>query len=693
MPLQFGREICGDLHTAEQREWLVTNGIGGYACGTVPGILTRHYHGILIAALEPPVGRMLMVAKLDESAIYRNQIHALCVNRWADGVVNPEGHHYLEQFYLDGSIPTWRYVFSDAVLIKQLWMAQGENTTYVRYSLHRGNGAVFLNLKALVNYRSHHGGVTLSNWSVEPITESDSDGSTSEQRQSSQIVRKKAKPAGVKLTAFYGAVPFYIRVDKGNVTPEEHWYHNFDLAIEHRRGTGKSEDHLHGATAKLTLSAGESATVVISTDPNANLDGAAALGDRQVYDQSLLRCWTSTGSTKSAETPPWIQQLVFAADQFIVDRPLTEEPDGKTIIAGYPWFNDWGRDTMVSLPGLTIATGRPQLARPILQTFARYMNRGMLPNLFPDRGNTPDYNTADAVLWYFEAIRAYDAVTQDDDLLAELYPALKDVIEWHCKGTRYNIHLDADDGLLYAGEPGTQLTWMDVKIGDWVVTHRMGKPIEVNALWYNALKVMSQFSARLNQPGDRYDEMAEQARIGFQKFWNVAGRYCYDVIDAPEGNDETIRPNQVFAVALPFAAAHQQAPLLTPQQQQAVMNAIGRELLTSYGLRSLSPTDSDYRSPYNGPQAERDAAYHQGTVWSWLLGPYIHAHLRVYQSPDKSRELLEAIANHLSTAGLGTISEIFDGDPPHHPRGCMAQAWGVAEILRAWKTIEDAVER
>jgi predicted glycogen debranching enzyme len=688
MPLQFGREICGDLHAAEQREWLVTNGIGGYACGTVPGILTRHYHGILIAALEPPVGRMLMVAKLDESAIYRNQIYALCANRWGDGIINPEGHHYLEQFYLEGSIPTWRYVFSDAVLLKQIWMAQGENTTYVRYTLHRGKGAVLLNLKALVNYRNHHGGLTLGNWVIKPIQDLDST-DEAEFRPSSQVVQKPSKSTGVKLTAFYGAIPFYIRVNQGTVTPENHWYHNFDLAVEHRRGTGDSEDHLHGATAKLSLSEGESATVVVSTNPDPCLDGTAALGDRRTYDQFLLSAWEHTRAPSSQPTPDWIQQLLLAADQFIVDRPFVQDTNGKTIIAGYPWFNDWGRDTMVSLPGLTITTGRPQIARPILQTFARYLNRGMLPNVFPDRGNTPDYNTTDAVLWYFEAIRAYDAVTQDDDFLAELYPALEEVIQWHCNGTRYNIHWDTDDGLLYAGEPGTQLTWMDVKIGDWVVTPRIGKPIEVNALWYNALKVMAQFSSRLGTSSQHYDAMAAQTREGFQKFWNPATRYCYDVIDTPNGHDDAFRPNQVFAVSLPFDAAHREAPLLTPQQQDSVMNAIGRELLTSYGLRSLAPADPDYRRYYHGPQPERDAAYHQGTVWSWLLGPYVQAHLRVYQSPEQARDLLGAIANHLSIAGLGTISEIFDGDPPHYPRGCIAQAWSVAEILRAWKTIED----
>ncbi len=682
MPLQFGREICGDLYTAAQREWLVTNGIGGYACGTVPGILTRHYHGILIAALEPPVGRTLMVTKLDESVIYRNQIYPLCSNRWADNIVNPEGHHHLEQFYLEGTIPTWRYVFSDAVVTKRIWMKQGENTTHVRYTLDRGRGSVLLNIKVLVNYRNHHGGLTLGNWSIESV-DLPSDGTPENKTAEGKTTRKN----GVRMMAFYGAIPFYIGVDKGGVFPERHWYHSFDLSVERYRGTGGSEDHLHGATVKVTLEPGESVTVVATTNPDVELDGDAALGDRHTYNQSLLDSWYTAHHLTPDQTPEWIQQLVLAADQFIVDRPLAKESDGKTIIAGYPWFNDWGRDTMISLPGLTIATGRPHVARPILQTFAQYLSQGMVPNLFPDRGEIPGYNTVDAILWYFEAIRAYHAATQDDELLADLYPALEEVIDWHCRGTRYNIHLDPDDGLIYAGEAGVQLTWMDVKIGDWVVTPRTGKPIEVNALWYNALLAMVVFAHRLNRSATRYEDMAAQTRRGFQKFWHRPGNYCYDVIDTPLGYDDTLRPNQIFAVSLPFDAAHHQAPLLSAEQQAAVVNVLGRELLTSYGLRSLAPSNPDYRRYYRGAPAERDAAYHQGTVWGWLLGPYVQAHLRVYQNPDQSRDLLGAIANHLSTLGLGTISEIFDGDAPHYPRGCIAQAWSVAETLRAWTAL------
>lgn len=673
MTFQFGREICGDLHTAEQREWLVTNGIGGYACGTVAGILTRHYHGLLVAALEPPVGRMLMLTKLDDSAIYRNQIYTLCTNRWADGIVNPEGHHYIEQFYLDGKIPTWRYAFSDAILKKQIWMQHGENTTYIRYTLERGSFSVLLYLKALVNYRNHHGGSTLGNWAVDPLNKSEA---TSE-----------SASRGVRMTAFNGAVPLYLVAQHGRIFIERHWYHNFDLATEHYRGTGRTEDHLHAATVKTTLNPGESVTVVASTRPDPLMDDKVALGDRYTYEHSLLNAWQTATGHDVDHTPAWVQQLVLAADQFIVNRASAEEPEGKTIIAGYPWFNDWGRDTMISLPGLTIATGRPQAARPILRTFARYLSQGMLPNLFPDRGETPEYNTVDAILWYFEAIRAYYEATQDDELLEDLYPALQEVIDWHRRGTRYNIHLDASDGLIYAGESGTQLTWMDVKIGDWVVTPRLGKPIEVNALWYNALRAMVAFAQRLNRPTSEYQTMADQTQKGFQRFWNAAGGHCFDVLDASMGHDDSLRPNQIFAVSFPFDAAHREAPLLLPDQQHAVVNGVGRELLTSHGLRSLASTDPDYHGSYGGTPFERDAAYHQGTVWGWLLGPYVQAHMRVYQDPEQARQILEAIANHLNVAGLGTISEIFDGDPPHNPRGCFSQAWSVAEVLRTWVAI------
>ncbi len=664
--IQFGRSICNQLAAAESREWLVTNGIGGYACGTIAGLLTRHYHGVLIAALNPPVERTLLLTKLDETVFYGKQVYPLFTNRWGDRTVEPKGYQRIERFYLDGTIPVWQFAIADARLSKRIWMQPGENTTYVSYTLDRASHSLSLFVKAFVNYRNHHGGTTMGDWQVTPVAH------------------------GLQVQAFSGATPLYIRSSEGQFTQHHDWYRRFDLAIERYRGTGSTEDHLHVATVELTLQAGQTITLVASTQSSALLEGQQALTLRQDNDQSLLN-HGQCGDRPA--TPNWIRQLVLAADQFVVKRPVAEEPDGKTVIAGYPWFNDWGRDTMISLPGLTVAAGRPEIARPILRTFARYLNQGMLPNVFPDQGNRPEYNTVDAILWYFEAIAAYYFATQDQALLADLFPALTEVITWHQTGTRYNIQVDPKDGLLYAGEAGVQLTWMDAKVDDWVVTPRIGKPVEVNALWYNALCIMAEFATQLGKSATEYQQLAEQTRKGFQRFWLEDHSYCCDVLDTPDGQDSSLRPNQIFAVSLPSLdnpLGDRYPALLTPHQQKSVVDIVAQTLLTSYGLRSLSPQDPNYRGRYGGTPYQRDGGYHQGTVWGWLLGPFVQAHLRVYQHPTLAMTFLEPIADHLQDGGLGSISEIFDGNIPHTPRGCFAQAWSVAETLRAWMAIQQA---
>ena len=387
--------------------------------------------------------------------------------------------------------------------------------------------------------------------------------------------------------------------------------------------------------------------------------------------------------------------MVLAADQFIAARPLDGAADAKTILAGYPWFSDWGRDTMIALPGLCLATGKPWLARNILRTFSRFVSEGMLPNQFPRAGEAPVYNTVDATLWYFEAVRQYFEATSDIGLLHELYPVLEGIMDAHVRGTRYHIHVDPADGLLYAGEPGVQLTWMDAKVGDRVVTPRIGKPVEVSALWLNAAASMGRFAHALGRNSARYDGLAERARAGFARFWNAEKQFCFDVIDAPgspDGKDTALRPNQIFAVSLPETA-------LTPEQQRAVVDVCARELLTSFGLRSLARNEAGYRGLYAGGVEERDDAYHQGTVWGWLLGPFALAHLRVSGNAGEAMSFLEPMFSHLKAAGLGTASEIFDGDPPFTPNGCVAQAWTVGETLRAWRVItaargkEDAMRR
>lgn len=649
MTIRFGREVCGDLAAAEQREWLVTNGIGGYACGTIAGLLTRHYHGLLVAALKPPLDRTLLLAKLDETVDYTGQAYTLGCDRWVSGGVTGHGYRNLESFHLDGTSPVWTYALGDALLDKQVWMEPGSNTTYVQYTLRRASAPLTLQLKALANYRNHH-----------------------HSAEGDRQMQVDAVTNGIRVLAFDGAVPVYWRCDRAQPEPNHTWYYGYSLAVETYRGIHPTDAHLHIGMATITLQPGEVTTCLISTEDSVGLNGADALARRRTYEQSLVQ-------HLPAQTPPDIIQLHLAANQFIVDRAVEGTP-GKTIIAGYPWFGDWGRDTMIALPGLTLATGRPDIARPILSTFARYLDQGMLPNLFPEAGETPHYNTVDAILWYFEAIYAYVEATGDQDLLAELFPALEAVIDWHERGTRYCIHLDAD-GLIYAGEAGVQLTWMDAKVGDWVVTPRIGKPVEISALWYNALVCMAAFAQRLGKNGDRYQRLAELTRQGFQRFWNRDLGYCYDVLDGPTGDDGSLRPNQLFAVAL----AKGNRPLLSPDQQKAVVDTVAQRLLTSHGLRSLDADHPDYEGQYGGGPVQRDGSYHQGTAWGWLIGPFVQAHLQVYQDPAAARSFLAPLLLHLQGGCVGTLSEIFDGSPPYAPRGAFAQAWSVAEVLRVWR--------
>jgi predicted glycogen debranching enzyme len=655
--VSFGRETCGELEQAEQREWLVTNGIGGFASGTVSGNLTRRYHGLLLAALHPPVGRTQMVAKLDETARYNGADYPLSTNRWVSGAVEPKGYLNIESFHLEGTTPVWRFAIGDALLEKRIWMQQEENTTFVQYSLIRASNALELECSALVNYRDYHSTTHAGTW----------------QMQIENIEH------GLKVTAFDGATPFYLSSREAASTETQHeWHRDCFLPLEQYRGLDTSEDHLLAGVFRLQLQQGQSATIILSTNPDAELDGTKTLVDRKQLEDSLLAAWEHANKLASP-TPPWIEQLVLNANQFIVKRELPEDPDARSIIAGYHWFGDWGRDTMIALPGLLLTTGHFEVARTVLLAFARYVNRGMLPNNFPDAGGSPEYNTVDAALWYFEAVRQYFAATRDTETIARLFPALSEIIDAHLKGTRYNIHADPSDGLLYAGEEGVQLTWMDARVGSRVITPRIGKPIEINALWYNALRTMARLAPVAGKAADPFHELADRVKTSFSKFWDETKGYCYDVIDAPGiGNDASLRPNQIFAVSLP------ESPLLL-SQQKSVVDVCARRLLTSHGLRSLTMGVSDYDGHYGGSPQHRDGIYHQGTVWGWLIGPFVLAHLRVYKDPEMSRRFLEPMGRQIMTAGVGTLSEIFDGDAPFHPRGCIAQAWTVGEVLRSWR--------
>jgi predicted glycogen debranching enzyme len=659
-----GGHIFGGLtlEEAQRHEWLVTNGLGSYASGTIAGLLTRRYHGLLVAALNPPVGRFLLVTKLDDTVMYDGQDFALFSNRWSDGTVDPKGYKNIESFRLEGSIPLWHYAIADAILEKRIWMKQGENTTFVRYSLKRASSPVSLKIKALVNYRTYHGLTKAGNWKM----------------------NVRPGNAGLEIQAFDKATPFYIISDKGNFVTANKWFYGFNLSGEIERGLDHIDDNLYAGELTTILSAGDSLSIALSTEEFENFDGEMELETRRDHEAEILNNLNSAKLKYPKSLKVKLGRLALASDQFLVERPQSDGKKGMTMIAGYHWFGEWGRDTMISLPGLTLCTGRPEIARSILLTFSKYIDKGMLPNRFPDEGESPEYNTVDATLWFFQAIYSYYHATKDKGFLKEIFPVLEEIIEWHKKGTRYNIKVDADDGLLYAGQQGVQLTWMDAKIGDWVVTPRIGKPIEVNALWYNVLLIMSEFAKKLKKNPATYESCAEKTFIGFKRFWNKDKEFCYDVIDGPDGNDSSLRPNQIIAVSLSHSP-------LTEEQQQKVVEVCSRKLLTSYGLRSLSPDHPDYKGTSMGNQSERDGAYHQGTVWGWLLGRFALAHLKVYKNPGRAIEYLEPLLQNLNTHGIGNLNEIFDGDAPHNPKGCIAQAWTVAETLRAYVEISKSI--
>ncbi len=654
--VSFGREICGDLASALRREWIVTNGLGGYASGTLAGINTRRYHGLLVAALTPPVGRTVLVGGLVEWAAYDGRRYPLSTHEYIDGTIDPRGYTHQRAFLLEGMLPIWEFELADAILEKRVWMPYGANTTCVRYRLIRATDPVDLEITPLVTYRDFHSLRSGRGWAPEiaPV------------------------PGGVRIRVA-AAVPYRLSMDGGAFTASGDWYWNFLHREEEARGLDSRSDLYAPGTFRARLLPDQSVTLVATAEAADSPEAAHALEAARTRQAALLR----QAGAEAAD--PVVQQLTLAADQFIVARG-TDRDAGKTAIAGYHWFNDWGRDALIALPGLTLCTGRSGEGAGILREFARYVRDGLLPNNFPDQsGQVPGYNTADASLWYVLAVRTYHAATGDGDLVDDLLPTVCEILDRHIAGTRYGIGMDPSDGLLRAGEPGVQLTWMDAKVGDWVVTPRIGKPVEINALWYNALRAAAAFLApRCAVEADRYAKVADRVRGAFRsRFLRPEAHRLADVVDGPDGDDLTVRPNQIFAVALPF-------PLLDDADAAGVVEAVGKTLLTTYGLRSLSQDAPAYRGDYGGDVARRDGAYHQGTVWAWLIGPYADAHYRVHGSRDAALALLRPFEHHLREAGLGTVSEIFDGNAPHYPRGCIAQAWSVAEVLRVWRRLDSS---
>jgi predicted glycogen debranching enzyme len=643
----FDRATCRDLLTAKRREWIETNGIGGYASSTIVGLNTRRYHGLLVAATRPPLGRMVLLSKVEETIIIRGHRYDLSTNRYP-GAIYPAGYELLKEFRLD-PFPTFVYEVEGVEIEKRVFLVYGHNTVVIEYDF-RGldrNADVMFELRPLIAFRDYHS-TTRRNDALNPGFAIEGD--------------------RVTLAPYQGVPQLHMAFGKAQIEKVGDWYYNFEREAEFERGFYDNEDLFNPLASRYALGPGDSVAVVASLE-GLGADESLDLRGRELQRRAGLIC-------RSRYSDSLITSLTTAADQFIVRRGELD-----TIIAGYHWFGDWGRDTMIALPGLTLATGRTEIARGILETFARHVDRGMLPNRFPDDGADPEYNTVDAALWMFEAAYAYLGQT-DDWAFAQntLYDPLAGIIEWYSRGTRFGIKVEAD-GLVHAGESGSQLTWMDAKVGDVVATPRQGKPVEIQALWYNALRIMEHVSRKFGKVSEaaRYATMADLARHSFNTaFWYGDGGYLYDVIDG-ERRDASLRPNQILAVSLSHS-------MLDPALAPAVVLAVERELLTPRGLRSLAPSDRAYRGRYVGDAATRDMTYHQGTVWPWLAGPFFTAWLKVHGTDEASRKTVKAwlaqFEEHLTEAGLGQVSEIFDGDAPLESRGCIAQAWSVAELLR-----------
>ncbi len=652
--------VLHDLDAAIQREWLVTNGIGGYASGTVMGINTRRYHGLLVAALEPPLGRAVMLAKVDEVASVGGQAYELGANEFHPGVIHPQGYTALDAVALEGQIPVFRYRVGANVLEKRIWLAHGRNTTYVTYTHVTGDEPITLTIRLFTALRDFHALERGSDETRPAVALHDAGHAT--------------------VSSPRDAPPLHLFCGGGAAfEPRDEWYWNYVYREERARALDYVEDLYHPLDCAAAIAPGESACLIASVEPLERIERDA---ERALNEESARAAALVEHAAIDPSADPFGAQLVIAADQCLVERTLAEGEESLTVIAGYPWFGDWGRDTMISLPGLALATNRADAARDLLRTFGAYVSEGMIPNRFPDVGAAPEYNTVDATLWYFQALHAYLEATGDEALLRELLPALDEIVHRYYHGTRYNIHVDPADGLVWAGEPGVQLTWMDVKAGDWLPTPRMGKPVEIQALWYNALCLLERWREGNGKPAGEIVEWRKAVEQHFmRRFWYAEGGYLYDVIDGPDGEDDpALRPNQLFALSLP----HSLVPAAAARQ---VLKVVDATLLTPAGLRSLAPGDAQYRGRYGGSLWEREGSYHNGTVWGWLIGPYLDALLRYEGDEDAARNVLNGFVVQMTEGALGTISEVFDGDAPHAPCGCYAQAWSVAEVLRHWRAL------
>jgi predicted glycogen debranching enzyme len=656
------------------REWLVTNGLGGYASGTLSGVATRRYHGLLVAALPAPLGRLVMLNHLAERLVLPGGTRARLGGLEREGELDVPAAAALVEFRLEDGLPVWRYELGTYALEKRVLMPYQQNTALVMYRLLSGHGRVSLRLRPGLNVRPHEDPVST------PLG-----GPYTLQVQGDQYeIHPGAGRPPLRLW-ICGRRPSLVvqpRVVRGLLH-----------RIERRRGYPDVGDLWTPGAFEVALKQGQPATLIASVEDWVAL---RALEPEEAVDAERRRRHRLIEQAPPAARQGVAAELVLAADQFLITpagrlrdaaRARASGQEVRTVIAGYHWFTDWGRDTMISLDGLTLATGRHREAASLLRTFAQHVRDGLIPNLFPEGESEGLYHTADATLWMFHAIDRYLEATGDRDLLRDLLPTLREIVAQHRRGTRFGIGVDPADGLLRQGAEGYQLTWMDAKVDGWVVTPRRGKAVEINALWYNALRLMEGW-LRDSGAGEDAGEIGAEAsrmRASFgRRFWNEPAGCLFDVVDGESGDDPAVRPNQILAIAL-------RHPVLDGSRWDAVLETVREALLTPVGLRSLAAGHPDYKARYDGDLRSRDAAYHQGTVWGWLIGPFVDAWLKVH--PDdrpRARAFLEGFRAHLGEAGLGSISEIFDAEAPFTPRGCIAQAWSVAEVLRCWLASEPA---
>ncbi len=651
------------------REWLVTNGVGGYASGTLGMVNTRRYHGLFVPSLPPPYGRTVMLPRLTEHVEIDGQGYRLDGEEHTDGTLVMQGDPLLRRFCLTGLVPRWELKLGPCWLQRRLLLPHGENTLLVEYRLLEGP-PLRLRLRPFCTFRFHD----------RPVPPTDE----------GALPSVKLEGDRVEIRPQEGALPLRLRVYASRPAPfvalpersAELLYR-----VERARGLDDCEQQQSAGFFACELHAGEAITLGVTSEPWAHLDRDPG----EAFELELAR-----EAQLLAEAPPAARsgtaaRLVLAADQFIIE-PVSRPQDeawaravgrhARSVIAGYHWFTDWGRDTMISLEGLTLSTGRHRMAAAILRTFHHHIRDGLLPNLFPEGGREGLYHTADATLWFFHAIDRYLEATGDAQLLQAFFPALEEITSLHVRGTRFGIGVDPADGLLRQGEEGYQLTWMDAKVDGWVVTPRRGKAVELCALWFNALRLMAEWSERVGGSPAPYLRHAEQAQRSFnRRFWNPAEGCLFDVVDGERGDDAAVRPNQIFALSL-------RHPVLARERWPSVLDKVRRELLTPVGLRTLSSRHPDYRANYDGNLHTRDAAYHQGTVWAWLMGHYVDATLKLDPDHVRARALLRGLEDHLLQKGVGQVSEIFDATEPYRDRGCIAQAWSVAELLRAWLRTE-----